>query len=155
MSNRNYPVPLYDEHSVAIESAFFYLNPGEVAIIQAFGFMDYKERPDTTTTLQAQQACLEMLLFKEGVLPPRQECGGAALDFNEYAGNLLAKEQVMSGGCAWTISKCDNIKLLDVPGSYRFIMNDSTAVGNARVFVRILSEVAFQRNSKLYMGEMK
>ena len=58
-------VPLFTETSVAIDSPFFHVFPGDIALIQAFGFMDYKERADKTELQVPQVACLEMLLSRK------------------------------------------------------------------------------------------
>lgn len=146
-----FPRPIFDESSVEAQSGPFVVHPGEVAIIRAFDFADYADRVDTSTTRVSQSACLEMLLFKENELPESSGCRGDFLDWNAFAGLPLAAEKVRVGGCAVSISKCHNLLLLNVPGTYRFTMNDDTAVGNARIYVQIISKTEYPWDSDLFV----
>ena len=148
-------VPLFTETSVAIDSPFFHVFPGDIALIQAFGFMDYKERADKTELQVPQVACLEMLLFKEGVIPTRKTNTCPVMDLRQYQTHLLAKETMRMNGCTFEISKCNNTMLLNIPGSYRFVMNDATAIGNARIYLRVFTKEEFPWDSKFFIGEQK
>lgn len=145
------PIPIFNENSVDTFGNLLVVEPGEIAIVRAFGFVDYAERNDNTTAKMPQSACLEMLLFKENALPKRQDCHMRVLNFNDYVGFLMAAEKVRVGGCAVSISKCHNLMLLNIPGVYRFIMNDITAVGNARIFYQIISDEEFPWDSDLFI----
>lgn len=146
-----FPNPIFDESSVEIYSGPFVINPGEVAIIRAFDFADYADRVDTTTARVSQSACLEMLLFKENPLPLSPGCQGAFLNWNDFVGLPLAVEKVRVGGCAVSISKCHNLLLFNVPGTYRFTMNDDTAVGEARIYIQIISKTEYPWDSHLFI----
>lgn len=146
-----FPIPIFDENSVEIQSGVFVINPGEVAILRAFGFADYADRVDTSTTRVSQSACLEMLLFKENPLPRSSGCQGDFIDWNDFIGLPLAAEKVRVGGCAISISKCHNLLLFNVPGTYRFTMNDDTAVGEARIYLQIISKTEYPWDSHLFV----
>lgn len=146
-------VPIMTETSLSVESPFFHVFLGEVAIIQAFGFKDYKERADKSELLVPQVACLEMLLFKEGVIPKRKAETCPVWDLRQYQTQLLAKETMRHNDCTYELSKCNNIMLLHIPGSYRFILNDQTAVGDARIYLRIVTKDEFPWDSKFLLGE--
>lgn len=150
---KSIPVPLYTETSVDVISKFFHIFPGEIALIQAFGFMDYKSREGNEQQQVPQVACLEMILFKAEPFTERDQCSCPALDLSKYQSQILAVETLRANGCTYELSKCNNIMLLNIPGSYRFVMNDATAVGNARAYLRIMSKAEFTWDSKLFVGE--
>lgn len=145
-------VPLFTETSVSMESPFFTVFPGNIAMLQGFGFMEYAAREDNSTMRVPQYAYLEMLLFKEGTISQPSD-GCPIRDLSMYQSFLLAKEPLRKCGCMFELSKKNNIMLLNIPGSYRLIMNDMTAVGNARVYLRTYSKTEFPWNSKFFLGE--
>lgn len=145
------PIPLFDELSVEEQGGVFVVLPREIAILRAFGFQDFVDRVDSSTARTEQSACLEMLLFKETPLPRKESGCGGIIDFNKYRGKLMAAEQVRIDGCSVGISKCNNLILWNIPGSYRFIMNDKTAVGEARIYLQIISKDEFPWNSNVFV----
>lgn len=145
-------VPLFTETSVDVNSPFFTVAPGEIALLQAFGFADYKDRVDNTEQQVPQEACLEMLLFKEGALPP-QKGSCPVRDLDKYRTLLLAQETMMRDGCYYALSKQNNIMLINIPGSYRLVLNDGTAVGTARVYLRMLSHEEFPWYTPFMIGD--
>lgn len=145
-----FPIPIFDEQSVELQSGVFVIFPGEIAILRAFGFQDYADRVDTNTTRTEQSGCLEMLLFKETPLPKSRGCHDT-FNFIEFAGAPLAAEKVRVGGCAVSISKCNNLMLWNIPGTYRFSMNDSTALGDARIYLQIISKDEFPWDSDIFI----
>lgn len=153
MAEKSIYVPLFTEMSATLDGTFFHVFPGEVAMIQAFGFMCSKSRADQTERRVPQVACLEMLLFREGTvkLPSDNEC--QAYDLNKYQTELLAREQMRINGCEVKIGKRNNILFLNIPGSYCFTMDDPTALGQVRMYLRKFTKDEFPWNSKLFVGE--
>lgn len=150
--DKSIPVPLFTEMSVEVGSPFFHIFPGEVALVQGFGFQQYKTRVDNTERQVPQVACLEMLIFKEGVHMSRPAGTCAIMDLEHYKTELLAMETMRLNGCTYSISKKNNVMLLNIPGSYRFVMNDDTALGNARIFLRVFTKIEFPWNSPFLIG---
>lgn len=146
-------VPLFTETSLAVDSPFFTVMPGEIAILQAFGFADVRHKEDPTELTVPQVACLEMLIFKEGVVPSRQVGTCSVMELSQFQAQLLARETMRRNGCMFSLSKCNNIMLLNIPGSYQLVMNDATAVGDARVYLRVATYDKFPWSSKFLIGE--
>lgn len=146
-------VPIFTETSASVDSPFFTVFPGQVAMLQAFGFMDHKERVDQATRQVPQEACLEMLLFKETFKPTPQLGACPVMDLRSYQSQLLAREVMRHNDCAFSLSKCNNIMLLNIPGSYCFVMNDASALGSVHIYLRMFTREEFPWNSKFLIGE--
>lgn len=146
-------VPLFTEMSASLDSPFFTLVPGEIALLQAFGFADYKERADTTELLVPQGACLEMLLFKESARLGHDPGACKPMSLNQYRADLLARDTVWHDGCSVMLTSCNNLMMLNIPGSYCFTLNDAGAIGNARIYMRIFTHEEFPWDSKFFAGE--
>lgn len=144
-------VPLFTETSVSVDSPFFTIIPGEIAMLQAFGFADYASREDSTTLQVPQEACLESLLFRESVLPSHKFGVCQIMDLEKYRTELLAKETVCCNGNCFTLTASNNIMLINIPGTYRLVMNDGTAVGQARVYMRVFTKDEFIWDSKFFL----
>lgn len=139
--------PLFDERSTKLESRYFRVFPGEVAVIQAFGFAEYKT-PVPGEFKAHQAVCLEQVLFKVEPLPekPCGTCGGGIIDITKHKGEVLAYETVRSNGCGVSMDLCNNILLWNIPGSYRFVLNDQSAIGQVRIYLRIITKDEFPWN---------
>lgn len=146
-------VPLFTERSTDTDSPFFTVVPGEIAMLQAFGFVDYKYRESNAELQVPQVACLEMLLFQEGVLPKRDIGTCPLYSMQLYYTQLIARETMYRNGCTCHLSNCNNVLLVNIPGSYCLTMNDVVAVGTARVFLRTFTKEEFPWNSKFFVGE--
>lgn len=146
-------LPLFTELSVKLDGTFFHVFPGEIAMIQAFGFMSQKSRADKSEQAVQQVACLEMLMFKEGFIERPNDTRCRIYDLDQYRTELLAREVVRINGCPVRISKSNNLLLLNIPGSYCFHMDDPTALGQVRIYLRKFSKDEFPWNSKFFIGE--
>lgn len=153
-------VPLFTEKSTDMASQFFHVSPGNIVQAQAFGFCKYKYRVDDTELQVPQVACLQQALFEEKVFlnaeqdRTDQKCHCPQVySLKQLGSAVLALEQVYLNGCALAISACCNNILINIPGTYRFVMNDETALGNARVFLRTFTREEFPWPSKFFIGE--
>lgn len=153
MIDRAIHVPLFTETSVAKDSPFFTIVPGEIALLQAFGFAEHKYRESNAELQVPQVACLEMLLFEEGVLPKHQFGQCQLYSLHQYYAKLIAREIMYRDGCVYSLSSCNNIMLVNIPGSYCLTMNDETAVGQARVYLHVFTHEEFPWHSKFFIGE--
>lgn len=154
MRDKEIYVPLFTELSTCVESPFFHVFPGQIAILQGFGFADYAYRNDKSTLRQPQMACVEMLLFKETFVPAAHcSADSPLMDLRQFQTELLARECMRMNECAFALSKLNNILFLHIPGSYCLVMNDPCAVGTARVYLRIMTKDEFPWGSRFFVGE--
>lgn len=147
-------VPLVTEHSETVESPFFWVFPGEIVIAQAFGFACSAAREDTTERLVPQEACLQMVLFKESrPAPPPDGCPCVRVySLKKVTAKVIAIDDVMLDGCCVCLSARGNLMLINVPGAYRFVLNDASALGSARIFLRAVRASDIPHNSPFLMG---
>lgn len=139
-------VPLFTELSTSMESPFFYVAPGEVVQVMAFDFVQSKAREGNEREVPLV-ACLEQVLFKEVVATKR------VMSLKDYATDVLAIEPVQLHGCSFSLTSCNNMMLINTPGNYRFVLNDMTALGTARIYLRVFTKDEFPWNSKFMIGE--
>lgn len=156
MIQRDIYTTLFSEKSSSAESPCFYVAPGFVVQAMAFGFMDKASRADKSELQVPQAACLQQVLFAEDVkwdVPePADGCSCAPKIYNRTT-KIIAVEDVYINGCCCTLSACNNHMLINIPGSYRFMLNDLTALGVVRVFLRMYSRDEFPWQSRLFVGE--
>ncbi len=150
-------VPLFTELSTSVESPFFYVAPGEVVQVMAFDFVQSKTR-DASEREVPLVACLEQVLFSEAVRiqthdGKRGTTASRVMSLKDYATEVLAIETVQHNGCCYTLSSCNNMMLINIPGNYRFVLNDMTALGTARIYLRVFTKDEFPWNSKFMIGE--
>jgi len=150
------PVPIFNSKSVTPESTPFYLYPNYVMAFYAYGFASESIQLSESGIFGTQAACLNSILWKDNPLPvPNPNAPPTpVLDLQKYVGQILAEQEIITNGCPWQLSACNNIALLDLSGSYRLVLNDSAAVTIAHVYYRVFpKEEMLPRNSRLYLGE--
>lgn len=150
--------PIFTEQSQSVEGPFFYISPGHIIQAQAFGFAEWAARENNALRKVPQAACLEMVLFREGIIPSWEtpETRGRCkfiFDLRQYTTDIEAIEEVQLHGCGLSLTACNNMMLLHVPGAYRFVLNDATSVGQVRVYLREFTVDEFPWNSRFLMGE--
>lgn len=150
-------VPLFTETSTGVESPFFYVAPGEIVQAMAFDFLEKKSR-DYNEREVPQVACLEQVLFKEtvklqGFDTKRGISANRVLSLKDYISEVLAIETVHLHGQCFSLSSCNNMMLINTPGNYRFVLNDMTALGTARIYLRVFTKDEFPWSSKFMIGE--
>ena len=150
-------VPLFTELSTGVESPFFYVAPGEIVQAIAFDFVQTKAR-ETNEREVPLVACLEQVLFKESVRiqsfdGKRGNTANRIMSLKDFATDVLAIETVQLHGCSFSLSSCNNMMLINTPGNYRFVLNDMTALGTARIYLRVFTKDEFPWNSKFMIGE--
>lgn len=143
---RALPTPLYTEKSQSVESPVFFVTPGEIVLIQAFDFASAKVKVDEHDLGGAQLAKLQQILFKE-------EVDETVQDLRRFNAEVLAINDVLIDGCCITVCKENNVMLINVPGAYRFVLNDPTAVGTARLYFRTFTKDEFPW-SKAMIGDL-
>lgn len=134
--------PLWIEDNPTVDSAPFVVKPGEAALVVATGLLAHRVRVSQEEFDEPQVACLSRLIsspvgvVKRVDVSPCPKCTGM-FDFASTGGFPLVEVPVMVGGCRWTISACNNFRIIAIPGTYRFHLNDETAVGEAQIYVDI------------------
>ena len=142
--------PLYDETSLSEDSEVFYVAPGEVAFIKAFGFLDTAEKTSETDLTIPQAACLDMLMFEEAIVEP--DCNHP-FRLDNYITKLLAREAVNFESNPIMLTSCCNVLIINIPGYYCFRLNDPSAIGEVSVYMNKYSHAEFPWISKFMIGE--
>lgn len=150
------PVPVFNAKSASPESMPFYLYPNYIMAFYAYGFASESLPLSGDGTYGLQAACLSSILWKDNPLPkpnPNRP-DTPVLDLSKYVGLIMAEQEIITNGCPWQLSACNNLALLDLSGSYRLVLNDPAAVTVAHVYYRVFHKEEFlHRNSSLYLGE--
>lgn len=145
-----YPIAVFDSDSTSAYSRLFYVFNGEIMVLRAFGMQDNIDRVDNSVPVTPQRICANMVLLGEGVSLERD--ASFALDPLQYEGEVIAEELIYTNGCPWMIEKCNNLSFIDVPGTYRFFLNDPTAVGKVFLYFNIIRKAEFLRHVSSFMG---
>jgi hypothetical protein len=124
---------LFDGDSKSQYSETFYLVPGWWGLLTAHGFNPDPVVVDPAEPKTLQMACVTRLrmLYDERFVKTECGCGYGREMYPGMVG--FFEDPVVVRGCPWTLSACDTIRVLTVPGLYRLILNDPSAVGE--VFV--------------------
>lgn len=134
--------PLWLPHNNTQDSEIFQIYPGTAALLIATGFERWRKPTSTREARSPQKACLRRLLVEydeefAGTSEPTGSCWYSR-DFTKTNVRTI-DVPVALHGCPWTISGCDNHKLLALPGIYYLRLNDKTAVSKAQVWVEMFS----------------
>jgi len=144
------PSIIYDEHSKEVESKLFVVDPGMIAQVIGFGFACTRNKVDEGERTVPQMAKLQqVVLFEETVSNRTKQC----VNIIDKKAKIVASDDVMICGECVTLTARNNILLINVPGVYRFVLNDITALGNVQVFLKSYSLGEFPWDSKLFIGE--
>lgn len=152
ISQYDYTV-LFGKDSSEVCSPIFRVFPGHVWVFQAFNFVQDKHRPDPVVeAAEAQQACLNQIVFKEGTLTKSNECGALVMDYDSCKGSILAENMLVVNNCCWCVNACNTVAILDIPGDYRWVLNDSTALKVVQLYARWYSREHFPYDSSVFYG---
>jgi hypothetical protein len=147
------PFALFDDKSVSAMSAPFRLLPGHVAEFSAFNFSQFLVQPDADRARVYQGACLHQIHYTSKPLPEYVPCSGVIPDFSQL-GKILVEGPVFVNGCHWSLDACNTLRRLDLPGVYRFILNDPVAAGVVQIYMRVYTTGEITSgNSTVYFGE--
>jgi hypothetical protein len=64
----------------------------------------------------------------------------------------MAEGPVVAGGCEWALSACETMKILDMPGLYRLVLNDPAASATVQIYLRYYPIEYLSRDAALYFG---
>lgn len=131
-SDMNYDV-LFDDASTNVYSRAFIVSPGGIAVLSAWGFSLYaKAIPGSVPKNTPQLAIVQKMAFDKGIYPNGNACGNDDGLISEPKYSYV--EDVTKCGL-WSLSACNNIVVLSLPGTYRLQLNDEAAIGN--VFISL------------------
>lgn len=125
---------LWEPDNLTVESSFFLVPPHKCVLLSAVRFEQFKHREDASFRVP-QMACVERMLYD--YIPPKARCNAFVFIPSLVMGEEVASDTVSSGGCYWSLSMCDNMKFVGLPGTYRLRLNDPTAVGTAQVYAEL------------------
>lgn len=106
---------LFHPKSTSPISPMFMVQPGEVAVISAFGFE------------ALQRGVIQKVRLQDEAVPSGSSCGDV---LTVPDAKVLAVEDVTQCG-VWAVNACNNTAVLSVPGLYRVVLDDGYAVGEA------------------------
>ena len=148
------PKALFHCLSKSVESPLFYIQPGEVLQAQAFGFACSRTKLDDSERAVPQVAYLEQVMLDEALMDSTENKNNCCCTkLYDKTTKIIAAEEVMICGHCVMLSANNNQLLLDLPGVYRFVLNDVTALTNVQIFLRTFTKQEFDRNSSLFIGE--
>lgn len=135
--------PLWSPHNKTLYSALFVVHEKNSVVLMATGLKPYKVRGDATEIVVPQTVCVHRILSGftadgRGSLP----CG-FIFDISSMQAEII--EDVILRTCShpWQLTGCRNIGIIGVPGVYRLSLNDSTAIGEAQVWIQRYGNNAF------------
>jgi hypothetical protein len=144
---------LFDATSKDVQSPSFYINPGWVAEISAFGFDSSFVRPDPTRAKVLQTACLQKILLKTPLPVTHPEGCGGVINLSVKGADILAEGPVVVRGCGLGVSACNTVMCLAWPGLYRLVLNDPDALGVVQVYLQSYTKNTLGQLMSLSIGE--
>lgn len=148
--------PLWGPGNLSMVSSLFVVHPGKCVLLTGANFAAYKSQDDSSKSFRvAQMACVERLLFDyaPSILKNARSCDCDWLfDITKVGASEANAAAVASGGCHWTLSACDNMRIVGLPGSYRLRLNDPTATGVVQVYAELYdaSQIPVQLTGMFY-----
>lgn len=152
--------PLWLPENNTIHSSAFEVTAGSAVSLFAIGLEMFKVRENAKEAQTRQSICVSRVLRNydaktvRKVGPAMSMCDcGFIFDATWLTEIELIEEVVTSGGCPWSLTQCDNFRILTVPGVYRLHLNDDTAIGKAQVYAEQYAiENIPQQASSLFFG---
>lgn len=132
-------IPLWEDGNNTPDSFVFTLKAGEVALLTASGFAARRVKTSASEMDGPQMACLRRLIFDciPGEVVALEPCSYCDFMFaqGDMTKSIACDEAVNVNGNALGLSLCNNTLLLALPGSYYFHLNDTTAIGQAQIWI--------------------
>lgn len=145
--------PLWEPTNYTVFSSVFNVPVGYCCILHATDFKAEKYRDDAATFIGPQVACVKRLVheFKARRVVNLQ-CDWI-FDIDNSRAEEVVDQVVQTCDGTWTLSACNNIGIIGVPGSYRLELNDPTAIGVAQVYAELVkvSELPSQISNLFFL----
>lgn len=113
--------PLWQAGNDTFVSSYFQVPPGKVGLLFATGFSDEIER-DTGDFITPQAVCVHKVYLDADNIPQEVGCGGV-LNIDKIKVFSYLDEEVLHCGEPWQLTKCNNIGIIGVPGTYYLKLN--------------------------------
>ncbi|MBD5585315.1 MAG: hypothetical protein HDQ88_09555 [Clostridia bacterium] len=132
-------IPLWKSTNHTTESDVFHICSGTYAVLFATGLKSKKVKASASEIEGPQVICIQRLAFPdEGVElvmpnPPAGACD-YVMDWRRITVPVVY-ENVAQNGCCWSMTNCNNLMTIEIPGTYRAILNDTTAVNVAQLYL--------------------
>lgn len=127
-------IALWSPDNLTTVSSYFVVAPSRCVLLSAVGLSEYKTQ--TEASFRATQlVCVERTLFDP--LPRDFAEGGCGCDWvftERQMAKESATESVAVDGCSWSLSYCNNNRIVGLPGTYRLRLNDASAIGEVQVY---------------------
>lgn len=132
-------IPLWEPSNISMDSSIFRVNAGQAVLLFATGFAAKRYRETVEEVDAPQMACVNRLLLTSANLSEHKTHKGCdyVFDATNIRPSQAEDEVVFVDGCGWSLTACNNLRLIGVPGYYRLHLNDATAVGTAQVYADI------------------
>lgn len=126
--------PLW-RNPVSETSSLFVVQPGKCVLLVAIGFDEFATQTEASVRVN-QMVCVERVMHElvPGALKPISCDCDWVFNYDRPLAREISSEAVSVGGCHWTMSKCDNVGIVGLPGTYRLRVNDSTATDHIQVY---------------------
>jgi len=133
--------PLWSDSNDTLSSSFFEIPPGKVGLLFGIGFADEIER-DTGDFVTPQAVCVHKVYLDADNIPQEVGCGGV-LRIDKINVFSYLDEEVLHCGEPWQLTKCSNIGIIGVPGTYYLKLNGrGTGDETPQVYLEILDNQA-------------
>lgn len=134
-------IELWSSTNHTMFSDVFSVAPGKVCVLFATGFEYDRVRVDNSEFAAKQSVCVRRIKHSHGLVWQRNAvCDWIATPTTAVE---VGDELVQVNGCGWTLDKCNNLRIIGVPGTYRLELNDATAIGVLQVYAEQFDAVAF------------
>lgn len=127
---------LFDSKSIELVSAPFAVYPGGTVILRAWNIAQYKQPAnDKEPTNLPQEVKIQMVSFGDIEMVVDEDSACACEAKYEQTTSIKYAEDIVTC-CPWSMTACENIATLTLPGVYRLRLNDTSALGE--VFVKMM-----------------
>ena len=140
--------PLWGPLNRTLYSSVFAVYPGQCCVLHAAHLEDWKVRQDAKEILVPQTICIRRLIHEFNAVPVARETCNWIFDVRDVMADEVDDHPVVTCNGPWQLTKCRNLGIIGVPGSYRLQMNDVTAVGEAQVYAEIFDLSSFAAQVK-------
>ena len=140
-------VPLYEATNDTVFSSVFDVAPRKVCVLFVSGLAKHKVRVDQKEIVSPQAVCIRRLIFDYIPLLKPTACDWV-FRMSDIQENKIVDQVVTSIHSCWQLTRCNNLGIIGVPGSYRRELNDVTAIGKVQVYAEMFDADAFPPHVK-------
>jgi hypothetical protein len=146
------PLALFDENSASVMSDLFYVNSGWTGILRAYGFHGLHQEVETGYPRALTMACVNQVQMADFTKRYEAPCG-VFIPADMVDIRIVNEGPVVTDGCNWAVSACHTLALIDIPGVYRLVLNNPSALGSVFVYLQARVSGSMSRASALFFGE--